>query len=275
MNSSFRHFAFAFVAFAGIVLLGTGTAQAQPASKEPGIRWMVGVGPSIRPDYEGSEDYEPLVAGLAQLNWADGKYVHLRSAEGSGAAPRMEANLVPDGPVIFGPLVQYRLKRGDVESSRVSGLKTVDGAVELGGFLGFTDGDWTVRSSVATDVSDEHNGTLVSLALNWAHAFSKQVSLGVDVQSTWASGAYMGSYFSIGTQNAARSGLKTYDADQGFKDVGFGVFAMWGMPDWEHFRIAGKMSYFRLLDDAEDSPVVDGAGSANQLFGGLMLVWAQ
>ena len=85
----------------------------------------------------------------------------------------------------------------------------------------------------------------------------------------------MGTYFSIGTQDAFRSGLKVYDADDGFKDVGLGLFAMWGMPDWEHFRIAGKMSYFRLIEDAEDSPVVDDAGSANQLFGGLMLVWVQ
>ena len=259
-----------------VLMIGADSARAQQSEENGnGLSWLVGIGPSFRPDYEGSEDYEPLIAGMAQLNWDDGKYVHLRSAEGSGAAPRMEANLVPDSPVIFGPLIQYRLKRGDVDNSQVDNLSSVGGALEMGVFLGIKEGDWTIRSSTATDVSSRHHGTLVSLALKWSRAFTEHLSLGAELQSTWASNAYMGSYFSVGLVNSIRSDLDEYDADAGFKDVGGSLFAMWGMEDWEHLRIAGKFSYFRLIGDAEDSPVVDDAGSPDQLFGGLMLVWAQ
>jgi outer membrane scaffolding protein for murein synthesis (MipA/OmpV family) len=35
----------------------------------------------------------------------------------------------------------------------------------------------------------------------------------------------------------------------------------------------GLVSYKRLLDDAEDSPVVDDEGDANQLMGGILVTY--
>lgn len=258
----------------GLLVFGAAATDTASAASDD-IHWLLGIGPTIRPDYEGSEDYEPYFGGTAKLWWNDGRYVHLRGVEGSAGAARMEANLVPDSMFVFGPVAQYRLKRGDVDNDAVSDLKTVDAAFELGGFIGLREGDWTLRSTFSTDVSGEHDGSLIELALAYMHEVNETFQMGAGVASTWASNGYMGQYFSIGTQNSARSGLATYDADAGFKDVGGNVSFMWGMPGWRHVRVAGKFAYYRMIGDAEDSPVVDDVGSKNQLFGGLMLVWVQ
>ena len=71
--------------------------------------------------------------------------------------------------------------------------------------------------------------------------------------------------------DAARSGLQTFDADSGFKDLGLNLTA--SFKPWEHWGLMGLVSYKRLLDDAEDSPVVDDEGDANQLMGGILVTY--
>ncbi len=75
----------------------------------------------------------------------------------------------------------------------------------------------------------------------------------------------MEAYFEIDAADSARSGLSTFDADSGFKDVGLNLLA--SFKPWEHWGLMGLASYKRLLDDAEDSPVVDDEGDANQFAG--------
>ena len=41
----------------------------------------------------------------------------------------------------------------------------------------------------------------------------------------------------------------------------------------ENWRIVLVGGYKRLLEDAEDSPVVDDAGDANQFLGGLLAIY--
>ncbi len=42
----------------------------------------------------------------------------------------------------------------------------------------------------------------------------------------------------------------------------------------ENWHLGGSAMYQRLLGDAEDSPVVDDRGSANQIFGGLAILYS-
>lgn len=43
---------------------------------------------------------------------------------------------------------------------------------------------------------------------------------------------------------------------------------------WQHWGFMGLVSYKRLLDDAEDSPVVDDEGDENQLMGGILVTYS-
>ena len=81
----------------------------------------------------------------------------------------------------------------------------------------------------------------------------------------------MSAYFSIDGAESARSGLDTYNADSGFKDVGLNLMASY--KPWEHWGFMGLASYKRLLNDAEDSPVVDDEGDANQYTAGVLVFY--
>jgi outer membrane scaffolding protein for murein synthesis (MipA/OmpV family) len=80
---------------------------------------------------------------------------------------------------------------------------------------------------------------------------------------TWASDDYMETYFGVDGKDAARSGFPKYKASSGIKDTGLNLIGhykfnqTWGM--------AGAVNYTRLLNDAEDSPLVKKAGDENQL----------
>ena len=65
------------------------------------------------------------------------------------------------GILELGPLLQFRLKRDDVDNKQVDRMKDVDTATEVGAFAGFKSGDWSAEVAFATDVSDEYDGSLV------------------------------------------------------------------------------------------------------------------
>ncbi len=79
----------------------------------------------------------------------------------------------------------------------------------------------------------------------------------------------MKEYFTINSSDAARSGLNRFDADDGFKDIGLNIGLTYRITD--SWSATGLANYTRLLGDAEDSPVTDDEGSANQFFAGLRI----
>lgn len=237
--------------------------------KPCGFHWGVGLGAGYRPDYEGSDHFKPFPIGFVRLWWDDGRRVELRGTESSGSAVRISSNLIPNSDFELGPVLQYRLPRDDVQSGRVDSMDKIDGAVEAGVYAGFAPRPWHLGATYTYDVSNEYGGHLVELATGWKDELTDLFDMGVTVASTWASGGYMGKYFGVSPGEAATTGFDAYDADQGFKDVGarltFGV----GGKEWDGWKVFASASYFRLLGDAEDSPVVDDAGDANQYFGGV------
>jgi outer membrane scaffolding protein for murein synthesis (MipA/OmpV family) len=85
----------------------------------------------------------------------------------------------------------------------------------------------------------------------------------------------MKSFFGVTTRDAANSGLDEYDIDSDFKDMGGQLFTQVSLPGIEGLGLLGVFSYYRLMDDAGDSPVVEDAGDADQFFGGLMLTYSR
>jgi outer membrane protein len=237
------------------------------------IDWSLAAGLGSRPDYEGSEDYEPVPIGGFRVTWNEGVFLDFSGTHGSGGAPRLRFNVVADLLLKFGPLVQYRRSRGDVESGRVDALPNVDGALELGGFFGFEEQGWQGQIAVAQDVTGGHDGCVVELSAGYEAEVADGLRLGALLASTYASDGYMGSYFTVDTADAPSAGLPAYDADDGIKDVGGTLTLNWRIPGSEHWGIGGVFSYFRMVGDAEDSPVVDDAGSPDQLFGGLFVTF--
>jgi outer membrane protein len=223
---------------------------------------VVGLGLAFVPDYEGSEDYKAIPIINARFNLNNNMYIGFL-----GNAFR--ANLVPSQEWNAGPLLRYRPERSDVENDQVDSMEKVDAAIEAGGFLSYNLPDWTFSISAAQDIAGSHDGFLLDLGVGYRYKLQAETMLTLNAQTTFASNDYMQTYFSVDQGDAARSGLRTYDADAGFKDFGVGIALQHAYS--RNWGVVGVIRYSRLLGDAADSPVVDDAGSENQLLTGVFV----
>jgi outer membrane protein len=246
----------------GLAPSGEVYEEYQPQAK--GTQVTVGLGIGGAPDYEGSDDYRAVPWLFARVNWESGRYLYFEGAT-------LKANLVSSPTWRLGPVVRYIPARVHVEDQKVDQLKNVDAAVMLGGFAGFDVDRCTAFIQVVQDVSGSNDGLVATLGVGYTVPIDDRTIVALTGTIDYASGEYMSTYFGIDAGDSVRSGLKTYNADAGIKDVGVGVLLQYY--PWDHvgFRVAAK--YTRLVGDAADSPVVDDRGDENQLLGGLMVTY--
>ena len=230
-------------------------------------RYSLGLGAALVPDYEGSEDYKlaPLPVGRIQKGYQYGQIF----------GGKITSNLLRHPNFRLGPVIQYIPKRDDVENNRVDNLKTVDASLMMGGLVGYDmhlqpgtlgfDVQWT------HDVIDGNDGWLLQPQIFYRRKLNEDWGLHVATTLTYASGNYMDSYFSIDAADSARSGLSTYNADAGIKDVGANAVLTYSIT--EHWAVGGLVAYKRLLNDAEDSPVTK-VGDENQYIAGAFFTYS-
>ena len=105
--------------------------------------------------------------------------------------------------------------------------------------------------------------------LRWRHPLAQRLLFESTLQASWADEDYMENRFGISGGDADRSGLDTHDADEGFKNASVSGSLTYQLS--QKLSLTGLAAFSRLLGDAEDSPIVDDQGSANQLLGGVLL----
>ncbi len=243
---------------------GSGETAPEYQAKAKGTQVAVGLGVGAAPDYEGSDDYKAVPLLFARVNWESGRYLHFE-----GAALR--ANLVSSPTWRLGPVVRYIPAREHVEDKKVDDLKDVDAAVMLGGFAGFDVDRCSAFIQVVQDVSGSNDGLVATLGVGYTMPIDDRTLVALTGTIDYASGEYMSTYFGIDAADSARSGLKTFNADAGIKDVGLAVVLQYY--PWDHVGFRALARYTRLMNDAADSPVVDKRGDENQLVGGLMVTY--
>ena len=230
--------------------------------------YEVGAGFGMKPDYEGSSDYEGAIIPYGQAAFDNGMWVRLQGL-------KLTANLVPKSWVPWlrlGPVFNRRASRSVVDNSKVDNLKNVSDASELGLWGGVVIEGWFANLEYMMDTGNAHDGSYATLRGGYNWKMSDAWAFVMGAHSTYASGDYMSTYFGIDGADSARSGLDTYDADAGFKDVGLDLVADWKfLPNW---KARGIGSYSLLIGDADDdSPVVD-EGSEHQFFGGALVIFS-
>jgi outer membrane protein len=264
--------------FMAFLFVSSAEAQVQIDASVPGSvgaptqeqtdKWSysLGLGAALVPDYEGSEDYKvaPLPVGRIQKGYQYGQIF----------GGKITSNLLRHPNFRLGPVIQYIPKRDDVENNRVDDLKTVDASLMMGGLVGYDmhlqpgtlgfDVQWT------HDVIDGNDGWLLQPQIFYRRKLNEDWGLHVATTLTYASGNYMDSYFSIDAADSARSGLSTYNADAGIKDVGANAVLTYSIT--EHWAVGGLVAYKRLLNDAEDSPVTK-VGDENQYVAGAFFTY--
>lgn len=264
----------------------TGSAAwAQDISLDPGIApdvavshdalsdrdLIVGLGLGVNPDYEGSDDYRlvPLWQFRADDLYAENTFVQL-------FATQFRSNFLPHENWRLGLSAQFQPERDDVDSDAVDDLDNGSESLLFGVVLGYEVpvapvGLAGVELNARQDVLNS-NGYLVTGSLNVRRPLTEQLGIAGSLSTTFASSSYMENYFGIDEDDAERSGLDEFDADSGFKDAGLRLGLDYRFTAAWSASLIGQ--YKRLLDDAEDSPVTDDEGSANQFFTGVLVNFA-
>jgi outer membrane protein len=228
--------------------------------------YSAGIGAGFVPDYEGSDDYQPIPVINFRAKFERYKF------QFNGQSALLD--LAPFERIEFGPALGLSLGRDDVDDSVVELLRDIDPTLEAGAFVGW----WTspklmdkdqliLRATFLHDVLSEHEGFTVDLGVSYAFNALQMLRISTGPAVTYASDDYMDTFFSIDANNAARSGLNTFTAGSGFKDVGWNGSATFFLS--RQWNATAFLAYSRLLGDAADSPVVDVRGSENQFAGGV------
>jgi outer membrane scaffolding protein for murein synthesis (MipA/OmpV family) len=237
----------------------------QPAaSKDWDIR--IGAGALYQPEYEGSDEFKVSPLPLVMVSYRD--LVFLRGTT-LGANAFTWQGPRPSDKLQVGPLVRYQFGRDEDDSDDLRGMGDIDAAVEVGGFLTYGIGPWSLGATLFKDASDAHDGFTAKFAAGHRHRFSPKLQLRSELSSTWADENYTQTYFGVTAAQSARSGMRQYSPEGGIKDVGITFDLDYSLT--EHWGITGRVGYKRLLGDAADSPLVEDRGSANQLSTGIIL----
>jgi outer membrane scaffolding protein for murein synthesis (MipA/OmpV family) len=246
---------------AGVALIGSAPAGGA-------VDLTVGLGAAYVPDYEGSDDYK----GVPLWNLNVGNLYHPETYV-QIIGTTLRSNFLPDDHFQLGIGGRYLADYDNVDDNKVQDLRNTQEALLLGPTLGYDfiagpQKDLAIELDALYDV--EHgNGGVLTPRLRGKMMLAPGLIGEAGVSATWASDDYMSNWFGVNSRDATRAGLDTYNASEGFKDASIGgslsyIFT----PAWS---ITGIASYTRLLQDAEDSPIVQDQGSENQMMGGLLV----
>ncbi|MEP4892635.1 MipA/OmpV family protein [Parasphingorhabdus sp.] len=234
----------------------------------------LGIGAAIGPSYDGSDNYtiSPLPVIIGSVAGID---VQPRG-------PGFAADFITDQSgakidYVLGPVVRARFDRNNsIKDDVVQRLGELDVAIELGAVAGLQVNrvlhpfdSLTAEVDLRWDVAGAHNGMVVAPSLTYFSPLSRSVAVSMAITAEYVDDDYADYYFSIDPTGSAASGLPSFAADSGWKNVGLTMFTGldldgditnggWGL------SIIG--SYSRLLEDAKQSPVTSIRGDADQLF---------
>ena len=184
-------------------------------------QYSIGGGIGVKPDYEGSSDYELVPVPTGAAIFENGMFVKLLGLN-------LRANLVPSNFWRLGPMYNYRAERDNVDNNRVDRMEDVSDANELGIWGGINWQGWFLLLDVLADTGNAHEGWTAKLAGGYNWAISEELVFTMGASTTYADDDYMQTYFGVNGRDSARSGLDTYDADESIKDVALDLGANWG-----------------------------------------------
>jgi outer membrane protein len=230
--------------------------------------YSIGLGAGLAPDYEGSDDYAAVPIWNLRAGNVLGEETFVQLF-----GPTFRSNFLPDDHWRVGVSGRYLPDYDNVDDDRVQDIGDTDDAFLAGLTIGYDviagrAQDLAIEVDAQYDVL-EGNGGIVTPRLRYRTALSQPLVLDTSVSATWASEDYMSNRLGISSGDAARSGLDEFDADSGIKNGAITTSITYVLG--RAWSLTGLAGYSRLFNDAEDSPIVDDQGDANQVFGGALI----
>ena len=222
-----------------------------------GLHGSIGLGVSARPAYEGADERETRITPNINLFYGDTFFL-----TGMKAGANLWKHTTAQGlSLSVGPLLA--LRRGRDEDDALIGLGEIDHGLDTGGFIRLRKGGWQARADVRKDVTNGDGGATVNLSVGYGMPVARNLRLRANLDTAWASTAYMNTYYGIDATQSANSGIAQYAAGSGFKQVGASLSADYAISrEWGGFA---SLRYTRLIGDAADSPIVAALGSRDQV----------
>ncbi len=224
-------------------------AAYQSSDRAPGtdIDIEIGLGGMYKPQWEGSEDYLLSPYPIISLNFLSIGPLQI------GGGPQRVISVRPD----FG----FRGERDQNDDANLRGLGDVDAAFEFGlaGIFRqrFIKAEIGVRRGFGG-----HEGFVGEASVQGVVTPLPRLTLSVGPEVTFADDEYMETYFGVSAAQAARSGLRQFNASGGVKSAGVIANSRYQVND--HVAILGRASWHRLIGDAADSPIIGRAGREDQ-----------
>lgn len=205
----------------------------------------IGGGVMVTPEYEGSDEYEVMPVPDVSIDYKDGLFfANIR--DGIGSYPIQGKNYK------VGASLGFAMGRDEGDSDDLRGMGDID-LSPTGNLIGEYSYRTLTVSGKVSQGNDDY-GTTAELALGKVHPINKRLVVMGSVGTKWASEDHMNTYFGVSNAQSVRSGYSQYDAESGFKSVGFNVGAFYSISDrWNIKFMAGGD---QLLGDAADSPIV-------------------
>ncbi|MGO4278662.1 Outer membrane scaffolding protein for murein synthesis, MipA/OmpV family [Cupriavidus sp. OV038] len=220
--------------------------QGQPE----GWKFRLGAAMTVRPRYDGAHDYYVFGGPTIDIRYADKFFAS--TGEGLGW------NIVSNDHWRAGIALTYDLgRREKKDHDNLAGMGNIGMAAETKMFV-----DYVVSKSfplvIRANARRQFGG-----ANGWIGDLGAYMPLpGSSEKFFWFAGptmtvadsAYMGRWFGVTPEQAARSGHPEYRASGGIKSYGGGVSAIWFIN--KHWFATADFGVSALVGDAKNSPIV-------------------
>ena len=249
-------------AAAGLALLTFAAVAAANDDLPPGregLHGSIGLGVRVRPAYEGASENKTRLVPNINLFYGDTLFLTGMTAGANLFKHQTARNVSIDA----GPLLALRRGRDEGDYAVLRGLGDIDRGLDVGGFIRFRKDGWQARADIRKDVSNGDGGTTANLSAGYGMPVTRNLRLRANLDTAWASSAYMNTFYGIDATQSVNSGIAQYTAGAGFKQVGVSLMADYAISrEWGGFA---SLRHTRLIGDAADSPIVATLGSRNQV----------
>jgi len=235
----------------------------------------IGFGVGLVPEYEGSDDFNVMALPLVDIRkpgvfFIKGSSINPNDGLASAGITILHISYLEksslSAQLVMGPFVRFQGGRDEDDSKVLNGLGDIDPSAGLGGFMEFTAGPLLANVTISSqDVGDDKDGLLATLYAKYAISISDKLTISPGLSTSWADNEYMQGFFGVTDTQAARSGLPRFDSESDFKDIGVQLHTSYALS--KRLLIDSQVGYWRLLNDAADSPIVNNEGSTNQIRG--------
>jgi len=235
-----------------------------PDLQERPYKFRIGMVVGVVPAFEGSSDLRFRYSPLIDVTYRDRIFLNTN---------RLRFNFMPKGRIRAGFQLKYHSGRKERLTEDLKGLGDVGASLDAGVYIEARIFKGTVISAdFSHDIASGHKSWIGKFLLGQGLYQDDNTLIGAGLETHWAGGGYMNTYFGVNAAQSAASGLPIFKAHSGFKDVGLLLY--WRQDLTKHISLVTNITFRHMLDSANDSPIVIQRGNPKQFISSFAVRYA-